>query len=96
MLNLPNRVLANERIILASPLPLLKLKWNTMPDADAPSSFQLTTAVDGMVENYSPIIIINNNTSNNEVPIKREPLVLPELCALYKKKRKKARAIQQQ
>ena len=37
------------------------------------------------------IIII----TNNEVSIQREPLVLPELGALYRKK-KKARRVQQQ
>ena len=37
----------------------------------------------------------NNNNNNNEILIKREPLVLPELGALYREK-KEARIIQQQ
>ena len=38
----------------------------------------------------------NNNNDNNEILIKREPLVLPDIGALYRGKKKEAKTVQQQ
>ena len=46
---------------------------------------------------WSVTFLNDNNNNHNEVLIKREPLVLPELGALYREKGKKeARTVEQQ